>query len=219
MAPGGRAQLGETLGDFAQLEADLSAAQLARLGSLGQRDAGAHEQRLHRGDRGLHRVRDLLVGESVDLAQQQRGALRLGQLLDVCQKLAEALPAYRPVAGREAVLGEVHVHRIHADGRGTAQVVERAVARDAVEPGPDVDLALVGENGIEGGRKDLLKDVLGILARAEHVPAEGEQARLVACAQRLERGWLAAPGERDQPLVGLQAQQSRRASQARHASW
>ena len=114
-----------------------------------------------------------------------------------------------------AVFGEVDVHRVHADGGGAAQVVERAVAGDAVEPGPDVDLALVGEDRVEGGGEDLLQDVLGVLARAEHVAAEGQQARLVARAQRLEGGVMAPAGEGDQPLVGLQAQQRGRAAQAR----
>ncbi len=58
-------------------------------------------------------------------------------------------------------------------------MVERAVARYAVQPGPHVDLTVIGADGVEGGGEDLLKDVLGVLARAEHVPAEGEQARLI----------------------------------------
>ncbi len=149
---------------------------------------------------------DLVVGEGVDLAQQQRGALGLGQLLHVADQLAEALAADDLVARGDAVLGEVDVHRVDADGGGAAQVVERAVARDAVEPRPDVDLALVGEHGVEGGGEDLLEDILGVLSGAEHVPAEGEQARLVARAERLEGGVLAAARQGDQALVGLQAQ-------------
>ncbi len=116
------------------------------------------------------------------------------------------------------LLGEVDVHRVDADGGCAAQVVERAVAGDAVEPGPHVDLALVGEHGVEGGGEHLLEDVLGVLARAEHVPAEGQQAGLIARAEDLEGGVLAAAGERDQPLVGLQAQQGRRPAQARDAA-
>ncbi len=83
---------------------------------------------------------------------------------------------------------EVDIHRVDADRGGPAQVVERAVARDAVEPRADVDLAFVGEDRVVGGREDLLQDVLGILAGAQHVPAEGEQARLVARAEHLEGG-------------------------------
>ncbi len=175
-------------------------------------------KRLDGGHCGLHGLGDLVVGESVDLAQQQGGALRLGELVDVGYQLAEALAAEHLVAGGDAVLGEVDVHAVHADGGGAAQMVEGAVAGDAVEPGPHVDLALVCEHGVEGGGEHLLEDVLGVLTRAEHVAAEGQQARLVARAERLEGGRLALAGERYEALVGLQAQQSRRAAQARHGA-
>ena len=73
-------------------------------------------------------------------------------------------------------------------------MVERAVARDPVQPGTDVDLALVGEHRVERGREHLLEHVLGVLARAQHVPAERQQPRLVAGEQHLERGVLPAAG-------------------------
>ena len=49
-------------------------------------------------------------------------------------------------------------HRLRA-----AQVVERAVARDPVQPRAHVDLAVVREHRVEGGREDLLQHVLGVL--------------------------------------------------------
>ena len=64
----------------AELEPDLVAGEQARLGGLGQRHARAHEERLHARHRGVHRLGDLVVRERVDLAQEQRGALRLRQL-------------------------------------------------------------------------------------------------------------------------------------------
>ena len=120
---GGGAELAEALGGGAELEADVVAAEVARLGGLGERDAGAHEQRLDGGDGGLHGVCDLVVGERVDLAQQQRGALGLGQLVHVGDELAEALAAHDLVACGDALLGVVDVHGVDADGRGAAQVV------------------------------------------------------------------------------------------------
>ena len=80
VAARGRAELGQPLGDLAELEADLLAVELAGLGGLGEADARSHEQRLDGWDGGLHGVGDLVVGERVDLTQQQRGALGLGQL-------------------------------------------------------------------------------------------------------------------------------------------
>ena len=204
----------QPLGDLAELDPDLVAGQQPRLGRLGQRDPRAHEQRLDARHRRLHRLGDLLVGERVHLAQHQRGALGLRQLVDVADEQAELLALVDLVGGAGAVLGEVDVHRVDADRLGAAQVVEAAVARDPVQPGPDVDRAVVGEHRVEGGGEHLLQHVLGVLARAEQVAAEGEQARLVARDERLEGGVVAAAHERDQPLVGLQAQQRRAAVEA-----
>jgi hypothetical protein len=109
------------------------------------------------------------------------------------------------VGRRDAALGEVHVHRVDADRLHPAQVVERSVARDPVQPRAHVDRAVVGTDRVERGGEDLLQDVLCVLARAEHVAAEGQQARLVAGDEHLERRVVAAPHERDQAFVGLQA--------------
>jgi hypothetical protein len=101
------------------------------------------------------------------------------------------------------------VHRVLA-GRGrAAQVVEAAVARDAVEPRAGVDRPLVGEHRVERGGEDLLQHVLGVLGRAEHVAAEGEEARLVALDERLEGRVLTLAGHRDQLLVALKPVQGR----------
>ena len=101
------------------------------------------------------------------------------------------------------------VHRVDADRLRAAQVVERAVARDAVEPRPHVDRPLVGEHRVERGGEDLLQHVLGVLLGAEHVAAEREQPRLVAADERLEGAVVAAPDERDEPLVRLETEQRR----------
>ena len=105
----------QALGHLAELVADLVAGQQARLGRLRERDAGAHEQRLHRRDRGLHRLGDLLVGERVDLAQQERRALRLRQVLTSEISWRNSSRRCDLVGRRQAVLGEVHVHRVDAD--------------------------------------------------------------------------------------------------------
>jgi hypothetical protein len=76
-------------------------------------------------------------------------------------------------------------------------------------PRARVDRALVGEHRVEGRGEDLLEHVLGVLGGAEHVAAEGEQARLVALHERLERPVLALAGERDQLLVALEPEQGR----------
>ena len=86
--------------------------ELARLGGLGQRHAGPHEQRLDARDGRLHRLGDLVVGERVDLAQQQRGALRLRKLLDVLEQVADVGALVHDVGGRDAVGVHLVVHRV-----------------------------------------------------------------------------------------------------------
>ena len=199
--------------------ADLLARQQPRLGGLGERHAGPHEQRLDRRDGRLHRLGDLLVGQRVDLPQQQRGALRLRELLHVGDQEPELLAPVDLVGGRLAVLGEVDVHRVDADGLRAAQVVERPVACDPVQPRAHVDRAVVGEDRVEGGGEHLLQHVLRVLLRGQHVAAEGQQPRLIAGDQRLERVVVAAPHERDQAVVRLQAQQRRAPVHAGYAGW
>ena len=206
----------ESLGDLAELLAHLLAGQLARLGGLGERDAGADQQRLHARDGGLHRLGDLLVGERVDLAQQQRGALRLRELADVGDQLAELLAVVDRVGDGPAVVGDVVVEVVDADRRLAAHVVQRAVARDPVEPRLEVDRALVGDHRAIGGGEGLLQHVLGVLLGAEHVAREREQPRVVARDQHLVRRLVAAPGDRDQPFVRLQAQERAGPAHARN---
>jgi hypothetical protein len=93
-------------------------------------------------------------------------------------------------------------------------VVQAAVARDAIQPRAHVERALVGDHRVERRREELLQHVLGVLARAEHVAAERQQPGLVAGDECLVGGLVAAPRQRDEPLVGLDPEQGRRAAQA-----
>ncbi len=99
---------------------------------------------------------------------------------------------------------------IESTPSGTAaQMVQAAVAGDPVEPRPRVDLPPVGEHRLVRGDEYLLEHVLGVLRRADHVPAEGQQARLVAVEEDLEGALVPVADQRDQLLVCLQAQQRR----------
>jgi hypothetical protein len=118
------------------------------------------------------------------------------------------------VGRRRAALGQVDVHRVDADRLRAPQVVERAVARDPVQPRPHVDRTVVREHRVEGGGEDLLQHVLRVLLGGQHVAAEGEEPRLVARHQRLERRLVATPRERDETLVRLQSEQGRTTMEA-----
>ena len=127
---------------------------------------------------------DLVVGEGVDLAQQQRGALRLGQCVDVGDQLAEALAREDLLAGRGCRCRRSACPSSRRRSReARRRWLSERLRAIRYSHGSHVDLALVGEDRVERGREDLLEDVLGVLARAEHVPAEGEQPRLVARAE------------------------------------
>jgi hypothetical protein len=78
---------------------------------------------------------------------------------------------------------------------------QAAVARDRVQPGLELDLAVVGEQARVGRGEGVLDSVLGLVARAEHVAAEGEDAAVVAVVGHLERDLVAAPDLLDQSLV------------------
>ncbi len=129
--------------------------------------------------------------------------------MDVADEQPELLPLVDLVGRAGAVVGEVDVHGVDAHGLVAAEVVKAAIAGNPVKPRSDLDRPLVGENGVECRRHDLLEDVLGVLSRSEQVPAERQQSRLVATDEGLERRHVSSPDERDQPLVGLKAQDGR----------
>jgi len=203
----GGGKLGQPLRLLAKLFPDLLAAEGPRFGGLGKGDPRPHQQRLHGGNGGLHRLGDLLVGEVVQLPQQQRGPLALGKLADVLDEMADTLLLEDPIAYRLGVGAQVDVHRVDAGGRGAAQLVEAAVAGDPVKPRPDVDRPIVGNQGVVGGDEYLLQDVLGVLLAAQHVSAEGKEPGAVPLDQDLEGPLVAGPGQGNQPLLGGKPQQ------------
>ena len=219
MAPRLRGGHGDPLGRLGQAHVNLVAGKRACSSSLGQADPGSHQQRLHARDGGVHRGGDLLVGQRVDLTHQQRAALCLGQLADVAHDFADLRALVRDVLARDAARSLEHVHRVVAVRfDGAPEVVEAAVARDAVEPSPRDDRSVVGEHRAVRRDEGLLQYVLGVLGRADHVATEGEQARLVAAEESFERARVAAAHEPHQLLVALQAQQRRSGEERRRTS-
>jgi hypothetical protein len=95
-------------------------------------------------------------------------------------------------------------------------VIDAAVVRDAIQPGLDVDVAVVVAQGAVRADEDVLQHVFGVLARAcrEHLADVGEQPLAVAVVQHAERVVVAAAQEPDQLLVGAQAQQRTRDREA-----
>ena len=170
------------------------------------------------GDRDAERRGQVGVAHAVDLAHQERGALLLGQSPHVGDEPAQVLAPLGLVHRVEQRLAR-HLEDLARRRHGAAKMVDAAVVGDAVEPGADVDVALVAPQRAERADEDVLQDVLGVLARVagQHLPHVGEQALAVALIERAE--CLVRPGteQGDQLLVRAQPQErpgKRQAAQA-----
>jgi hypothetical protein len=139
--------------------------------------------------------------------------LRFWQLVDVLEQMAEIDPLVDDVCSRDPVFRDLVVHRVPAVRSRPPQVVQAAVAGNPVKPWADVEGPVIGSHRVVGGGEHLLENILRVLLGAEHVAAEGKQARPVALEQKLERAVVPASDERDQALVRLEAEQRRAANQ------
>jgi hypothetical protein len=129
--------------------------------------------------------------------------------------LAELLAPVNRVGRRCAAVALEGVHLVLTQRVWAAKLIETAIARDPVEPGPGVDRAVVGADGVERGGEHVLEHILRVLLGAEHVTAEREQSRLVALNEGLEGCVVTAPDQRDEPLVALEAEQRRTSGDGR----
>ena len=103
---------------------------------------------------------DLLVGDVAGLGEHERGALVLGQLVQVAQEVAQVLAA---LDDGGQVLGRRLVRLLERALAPGAEHGEAAVAGDRVEPGAQLD-ALVGADELAvGGHEGVLDGVLGLL--------------------------------------------------------
>jgi hypothetical protein len=142
------------------------------------------------------------VGVVAELEEHERGALLLGQALEVGQKPAQ-LGAPVDVGGEAVGRGAGLVEgNLLAPG---AQHRQAAVARDRVEPGLEADLPVGRPHRAVRGHEAVLQGVLGLVAVAEHVGAEGQQPAVVAVEDELEGAIVTGAHARDEGLVGAAA--------------
>jgi hypothetical protein len=87
------------------------------------------------------RAGDLLVAETFELAHYDRRPLRLGQRLQPPHQVGQLFAALQ-LLGRAGAAGD-HLGQRLGRRRAVAQVVERGIADDAKEPGPQLDLGAV----------------------------------------------------------------------------
>ena len=91
---------------------------------------------------------------------------------------------------------EDHLVAARAQGR------QAAVASDGVEPRLEADRPLAGVQGSIGGHEGVLQGVLGLLVAGQHVPAEREQAAVIAVEDELECALVAGAHADHEGVVG-----------------
>ena len=191
-----------------QLLANLRARGVTRLQGLRQPQPRAHQQRLDRGDAHAERASHVRIGHTAKLAHQQGRPLLIGEPAYVRDQASQRLALVglrdRIVHGRAQQLDHFGRWR-----RRTAELVDAAVVRDAIEPGPQRQLAVVGPQPRVRADEDVLEGILGVLAVRKHLPRVGEQTLAVAIVDDPEGVFLAGAKQRHELLVGAQAEKSR----------
>ena len=184
----------------------MSSQGVARASRLAASDVRAEHERLHLLPWTVEHGRDPRVVERTELGEQERRPLVLRQAGEVGEQLAQILAPPPTVAARPVGRG---LRQLDRDVRTScAQQRQAAVAGDREQPRTQVDRLLAAHQTAKGRQERVLDGVLGLLARAEHVAAEAEDRGVVAVVERLERAFVAAADERDEPLVARESQEA-----------
>jgi hypothetical protein len=165
------------------------------------RRAGAEQLLPDRADRYAQRGGDLLVRAALELAQQQRVALRAGERRDRRQQLVEPLAPREHLLGRFAgARGPAVRERLIA---ARAQDVEGRVVRQAVEPRPQLQRPVVrcAQRRVRVGQR-LLDGVLGAVG-AQQPGAVAHERGPVALDDRGQGRLVPGTGQLDEASVGL----------------
>ena len=169
--------------DSAQLAADVGAVGLARGARGHERLAGLEDERLDLGARDLEHAGNLVVRVGAELGHDERGALIVGQAADVEHEIAQILAALHERVG---LLARAVLEVGDRDLAAPAQDRVATVARDDIEPGPQIDVLIAGQDARVGGQERVLDGVLGLVAIAEEVAAEAEDGGAIARVHGLE---------------------------------
>ena len=199
--PAGHAAPRDPARDGRELFADLDARSRARLTRAHQRLPGLEHERLDLLAAHPEHLGDLRMGLVAELEEDERRALVLGQALQLVDELTQVGPELNlgrhPLdgagLGRQPVGGDLRALR--PQGR------EAAIARDRVQPGAQLDVARTAAQSPIRRGEAVLQGILRLLATAEHVPAEGQQALVVAVEDDLERRVVSRAHAGDEAIV------------------
>ncbi len=173
---------------------------------LAQADPGLVHGLAGRVRRGVERGADLGELEVGQLAHHERGTLALRQLAEVVDQPPEPLPG---LGGLDQPRPRGDLLRDQSGGLPPPpDRVDRLVAGDPVDPGPQLDLPLLAGQGPQHLDHRRLKRVLGVLPASDQRQAEPVDVLVVALEDRLERPPVARLGAPDEPLVRLQPGQA-----------
>jgi hypothetical protein len=151
----------------------------------------------------------------VELCEQQRLPLVVRQARDVAEQLAQVSSPGDLVG--EAERGRLLVGELRLRA-ASAQHADALVARDPVEPWAHAQVPLGADDPAIGVDEGLLDGVLRLVPGAEHVAAEREQVAVVTLVEGLEGRVTAGADPLDEPLVGREPEQPRRAFSRRARS-
>ena len=145
--------------------------------------------------------------DAVELAPQERMTLVLGKRGEVAEHVTDPPAPLRGHLGlarigrpeRAPLLGVLEDHAVGAHAR---ELVEGAVAHEAVQPRAQLDVALVAAQRAAGAEHRLLHDVLGLVGRlAEDLAGVALERPAVALEDLVERAVLAPAEGGDEALV------------------
>ena len=201
-----------TIVGLQQNRPDVPAVRRACLLMLDQVLPGAVDERLGRARGRTEFEREGGVRDAVELSAQEGVALVLGERRQVAEHVADPAAAL----GGDLRLGSVRgakraalVSVVEHDGvrPHPRELVERAVADQPVEPGPQFDVALVASQRTARTQHRLLDHVLGLVGRrAEDLACVAFERAPVALIDLLECAVVSPPERRDEALVvGLDA--------------
>jgi hypothetical protein len=163
-------------------------------------------------------LRDLVAGEILELTQHEDGLEVRREGRETGLDLARALALLHRVGGLLA--SRVHDLRLAilvVDERrrrelrpALAQVVDREIRDDAIEPRRELVREIEALEAAEYPQKSLLREVLGVLVGRDHVARDPDGARFVTAHESLERLFLATLGARDELVVARPVHLERR---------
>jgi hypothetical protein len=172
------------------------------------RDARAVHEAAHRGVAEPERRGDLLVTVAVDGGAHERLALHVGQRGELGERGVHGqAPVELARSGRDGATVDAFIERDVVAAR-TAQRVERRVVHDPVHPALDVMHVVAAAQRAPRVQQALLQGVLGLRVAHPEPSAVAEQLSAITPHKRFKRRRVAAPGELEEPGIGLHTQRA-----------